>query len=120
VTKKPKSEALRPVATDTEEPEGGEDDSERESGSPVQGKKKGTRRKRGKRKKSTLKEAFVETEGEGETGEEGPAVIAGAQLTPSIIVPSTPVPPVATSLVVSDNVLGASLSYVLSVGTYRL
>jgi serine/threonine-protein kinase/endoribonuclease IRE1 len=78
------------------------------------GEVKKKHRKRRRRRKGDTKDAAAE-EGEepenedGEGGEDGNAVSPG---TPSLVIPSTPVPPASSSLVVSDTVLGmCSITY---------
>ncbi|KZV63390.1 kinase-like protein [Peniophora sp. CONT] len=84
----------------------GEDDEDDE---PAPGKRKGTRRKRGKRKRGGAKDAFAALEQEEGTGteQEGENEPTPLAVTPmgTLSLP-TPVPAAAPSLTVSDTVLG--------------
>jgi hypothetical protein len=78
------------------------------------GEVKKKHRKRRRRRKGDTKDAAAEggeePENEDEGGEDGNAVSPGI---PSLVTPSTPVPPASSSLVVSDTVLGMlSITYV--------
>jgi hypothetical protein len=109
-SKKPTPSPIKHIALPAADTlEDAEDDSDKDGETPVQGRRKGTRRKRGKRKKTAAKDVFAETEGEGgeEDGVALPALSPLSPGTPSLIISPTPVPPVAPSLTVTDSVLGA-------------